>query len=141
RRMDRVRSLDVADLAPLAGVGGVDFVSLQMGPGAAQAGRMPFPLIDLTGGIGDFADTAALIANLDLVIGCDTSVIHLAGALGGPVWLLHRANGCWRWLLRRADSPWYPNLRLFRQERPRDWRPVIERVAEALNDKKAGPPR
>ena len=80
----------------------------------------------------DFADTAALVANLDLVIAVDTAVAHLAGALGKPVWLLNRFDTCWRWLLERDDSPWYPSLRQFRQAEQGDWAEVMERVAGAL---------
>jgi hypothetical protein len=82
----------------------------------------------------DFADTAALIPCLDLVITVDTSVAHLAGALGRPVWLLLPFTPDWRWLLDREDSPWYPTARLFRQSQPREWTGVIERVRVALQD-------
>ena len=82
----------------------------------------------------DFSDTAALIANLDLVIAVDTAVAHLAGALGKPFWLINRYNTCWRWLLDRDDSPWYPSARLFRQDETRDWYPVVARIASALRD-------
>ena len=75
----------------------------------------------------DFADTAALVENLDLVMSVDTSIAHLAGALGRPVWLMNRSGwACWRWQVDRSDSPWYPTLRLFRQRRAGDWEPVIE---------------
>lgn len=80
----------------------------------------------------DFADTAALIANLDLVVAVDTSVAHLAAALGKPVWLLSRFDGCWRWLVERRDSPWYPTLRLYRQSCPGDWDSVIAEVVRDL---------
>jgi ADP-heptose:LPS heptosyltransferase len=83
-------------------------------------------------GVADFADTAAIVANLDLVISVDTAVAHLAAAMGKPVWLLSRFNGDWRWLLDRDDSPWYPTLRLYRQPASRDWRPVVARVAGDL---------
>jgi ADP-heptose:LPS heptosyltransferase len=82
--------------------------------------------------VTDFADTAAIIANLDLVIGVDTSVIHLAGALGKPVFLLDRYDNCWRWLIGRDDSPWYPTLRIFRQAKIGAWEPVVRRAMEAL---------
>ena len=88
--------------------------------------------------VADFADTAAIIANLDLVISVDTSVVHLAGALGKPVFLLDRYDNCWRWLSGRTDSPWYPRLRIFRQARIGDWAPVIQRAAEALAEFAAG---
>ena len=131
--LDQRRSTGLATLAPLAAVSGVQFVSLQKGPAAADA-RTPgaFDLLDVMDEVRDFADTAAIIANLDLVISVDTSVVHLAGAMGKPVFLLDRYDHCWRWLSGREDSPWYPSLRIFRQTRPGEWAPVVARVAEAL---------
>ena len=82
--------------------------------------------------LGDFSDTAALISQLDLVITVDTSVAHLAGALGKPVWILLTHAPDWRWLLDRNDSPWYPSARLFRQDETRDWSRVTMRVRDAL---------
>ncbi|KMZ12241.1 TPR repeat [Candidatus Burkholderia humilis] len=82
--------------------------------------------------ITDFADTAAIIENLDLMIAVDTSTAHLAGALNKPVWILSRYDQCWRWLIGRDDSPWYPSARLFRQEQTGEWDGVIERAADAL---------
>ena len=78
--------------------------------------------------LDDFSDTAALIENLDLIISVDTSVAHLAGALGKPVWILNRYDSCWRWLRGRSDSPWYPNAKIYQQSKPGDWAEVIERV-------------
>lgn len=132
---DRDRSLPSLDtLGPLAAIEGIQFVSLQVGAG--EAGRPPrgMDLFDPSPWIGDFADTAALIANLDLVISVDTAVAHLAGALGKPCWvLLPHFKTDWRWLLDRTDSPWYPGvLRLFRQTTRGGWGPVIEAVAAAL---------
>ena len=83
--------------------------------------------------VGDFADTAALAQMMDLVVTVDTSVVHLAGALGRPAWVLLPAQPDWRWLLGRADSPWYPTVRLFRQAEPGDWDGVLSRVGEALD--------
>ena len=83
-------------------------------------------------GLTDFADTAALIEALDLVITVDTAVAHLAGALGKPVWILNRFDACWRWLTGRTASPWYPTARLFRQPSPGAWDAVIADVATAL---------
>ena len=80
----------------------------------------------------DFSDTAALIMNLDLVIAVDTSSAHLAGALGKPVWLLSRFDGCWRWLLERADTPWYPSMKIYRQPQARDWASVLKQVKADL---------
>ncbi len=131
-RTDRRRSIPLDLFAPLAECRSAIFYSLQLGEAAAQAAQAPLNLIDLTERIGDFADTAALVANLDLVISVDTSVAHLAGALGKPVWLLSRYDACWRWLREREDSPWYPTLRLFRQTIPGDWLEVIGRVRTAL---------
>ncbi|MEC4593437.1 glycosyltransferase family 9 protein [Nitrospirillum amazonense] len=125
---DRRRSIDPTLLAPLADVPGVRLFSLQK-EGAAPAG---LSLTDLMGGAADFADTAALISQLDLVISVDTAVAHLAGALGRPVWLLNRFDTDWRWLLGRDDSPWYPTLRQFRQTSPGDWQDPIARACDAL---------
>jgi hypothetical protein len=110
---------------------------LQVGPPAKQTLTPPFPLLDAAGGLSDFADTAALIEALDLVIAVDTSVAHVAGALGKPVWLLNRFDACWRWLRDRDDTPWYPSMRLFRQTAPGDWAGVMARVADALRDFRA----
>jgi hypothetical protein len=82
----------------------------------------------------DFSETAALVASLDLIVTVDTSIAHLAGALGRPVWILLPVLPDWRWLLDREDSPWYPTAKLFRQGADRDWDPVIERVRRALDD-------
>lgn len=132
--VDRRRSLALADLAVLGTVPGISFISLQKGPPASQAQgpQAPFPLVDWTGELSDFADTAALVAGLDLVIGVDTAVIHLAGALARPVWVLSRFDGCWRWLRHRADSPWYPGLRLFRQPAWGNWGPAIADLVDQL---------
>ena len=135
--IDRRRSLGLQSFAPIAAVKGVRFYSLQKGPPAAQLAevgpRWPGPpIIDMTEDLQDFADTAALVANLDLVIACDTSTAHLAGALGRPVWILNRFDACWRWLAERDDSPWYPSARLFRQKRPGDWDAVVDELAREL---------
>jgi tetratricopeptide (TPR) repeat protein len=132
--VDRRRSLALGQLAPLAAVAGVTLVSLQKGAAAAQAQSPPpgLSLFDPMAGIADFADTAALVSALDLVIGVDTAVIHLAGALARPVWVLSRFDACWRWLAGRETSPWYPTLRLFRQPAPGAWEPVVGQVVAAL---------
>ena len=98
----------------------------------AASSQPAFPIADWTAELTDFADTAALIANLDLVISCDTAVAHLAGAMGKPVWLLLPLVPDWRWLLDREDSPWYPGMRLFRQVKPGDWQTPIQNISEAL---------
>lgn len=130
--LDARRSTKLATLGPLAEVPGVSFVSLQKGPAAAEVSTAGFDLFDVMDGVRDFADTAAIVANLNMVISVDTSVVHLAGGLGKPVFLLDRYDNCWRWLSEREDSPWYPTLRIFRQPAPGDWSSVISRVAAAL---------
>ena len=134
-RVDRQRSIGFDRFAPLFETAGCEFYSLQKGDQAvAQLRDSPLRrrVIDWTEDLHDFADTAALIENLDLVIAVDTSVAHLAGALGKPLWLINRHNTCWRWLLDREDSPWYPTARLFQQDDTRDWDRVIARVQAAL---------
>ncbi|HWZ67205.1 MAG TPA: tetratricopeptide repeat protein [Stellaceae bacterium] len=141
---DRRRSIALDAMAPLSEVSGVSFVSLQKYELAAQATHPlhgpphGMTLHDFTADLHDFEDTAALIVNLDLVISVDTSVAHLAGALGKPVWLLNRFDTCWRWLLNRDDSLWYPTLRQFRQPCPGDWNSVICEVRDALQHLAAG---
>ena len=130
--VDRRRSAGLAAFAPLAAVAGVHFVSLQLGPAEAEAPPPGLHLSDPTASLRDFADTAALVANLDLVVSVDTAVVHLAGALGKPVFLLDRYDNCWRWLSGRTDSPWYPDLTIFRQSRPGDWAEPMARAAAAL---------
>ena len=130
--LDARRSMTLADFAPLAGVPGMRFIALQKGPAAAQTAPPGLDLLSYTDDIKDFADTAALIAQLDVVVSVDTSVVHLAGALGARVLLLDRFDNCWRWLAGRDDSPWYPSLRIIRQRRPGDWAGVIRRLAVLL---------
>ena len=136
-RIDRQRSLPFDQLAPILEVRGCEFYSLQKGDDVVAQlhdSALPHGVVDWSAEFHDFSDTAALIANLDLIITVDTAVAHLAGALGKPVWLLNRYNTCWRWLLDREDSPWYPTARLFRQDATRDWAAVIARAAAALQD-------
>lgn len=139
RKNDARRSLTFDRFAPIVETPGVQFFSLQKGDNAArqlsamaerhEASRR---VIDWTDELTDFADTAALIENLDLVISVDTSTAHLAGALNKPVWILNRLDTCWRWMLEREDTPWYPSARLFRQPSLGDWESVIDSVARAL---------
>jgi tetratricopeptide (TPR) repeat protein len=137
-RWDRHRSFPLAQLEPLARVECVTLVSLQKGPGSEQLALLGdrFPVLDLGPELdadgAAFADTAAVLGCLDLVVCCDTAVAHLAGALGVPVWVALAAIVDWRWLLGREDSPWYPTMRLFRQERLGEWGPVFERIAVEL---------
>ncbi len=133
-RNDRNRSLPCMRLAELGALDGAVFFNLQLGARASEADALPGPfrLLPLGREPRDFADTAAVLANLDLVISVDTSVAHVAGALGRPVWLLLPFAPAWRWMLDRDDSPWYPTMRLFRQPRPKDWAAVIAQVRAAL---------
>jgi tetratricopeptide (TPR) repeat protein len=128
------RNVPLAKLAPLRNAD-ISFYSLQKGDPAEsaitalKAAGWPGPdLIDFTHSLRDFADSAALIENLDLVISVDTAIAHLAGALAKPVWIMNRFDNCWRWLMDRTDSPWYPTVRLYRQQHPGDWDEVVERV-------------
>jgi tetratricopeptide (TPR) repeat protein len=131
---DRTRSFSLEVLSPLGQVPGAWFCSLQKGEAARQAaaGLAGLEISDWTAELADFADTAALIANLDLVIACDTAVAHLAGAMGKPVWLLLPFVADWRWMENRNDSPWYPTMRIFRQVKPGDWNPPVLEAANML---------
>jgi tetratricopeptide (TPR) repeat protein len=131
---DRNRSVRLARLAPLFDTRRVTFVALQKGAALAEAGGYygRAPLLNLAASIEDFADTAAIIALLDLVVTVDTSVAHLAAALGQQTWIMLPFAPDWRWLLGRADSPWYPAARLFRQPEPGDWERVARDVAAAM---------
>jgi tetratricopeptide (TPR) repeat protein len=132
---DRWRSISLKKLAPLLDVPGITFFSLQLGAEEERAaGAAAGQLIDLAPHLTDFARTAAVVQALDLVISVDTAVAHLAGALGKPVWVLIAQGNDWRWLHERSDSPWYPTLRLYRQQRQRRWDPAINRMKGALAD-------
>lgn len=136
---DRLRSFPLSQLEPLARVPGVTLVSLQKGPGAEQVRELAdrFPIVDLSERVdrdtGPFLDTAAIMQNLDLVIGCDSALVHLAGALGVPVWVALAFAADYRWMAHRDDSPWYPTARLFRQASTGDWESAFKRMADALN--------
>ena len=133
----RRRDVPLAQFAALAGISGVQLVSLQKGDGLAQLADAPFhdkifmPDADPDADADFFVDTAAIMQNLDLVVTCDTSVAHLAGALARPVFTALPLVCDWRWLLSREDSPWYPTMRLFRQGADKDWTGVFARIAEA----------
>ena len=140
-RMLERRNIAFSKLAAFAGLD-VEFVGLQKGLYAAAeeielAGGASFPLkiVNLGEEFDDFADTAAVIANLDLVVSVDTAVAHLAGALHAPVWILNRFDSCWRWLNDRSDSPWYPSAKLYRQTQFDDWQPVLEQVRLDLDER------
>lgn len=134
------RNIPVKAFAPFFQHPHIDFFSLQKGePAESEIGGREgefWPqgnFRNYAGELSDFSDTAALIENLDLVISVDTSTAHLSGALGKPTWLLNRYGTCWRWLEDREDSPWYPSVRLFRQQEPRNWVSVLDRVSRELS--------
>ena len=131
---DRNRSIPLREFEPLASLAHLNFFNLQKGPAAGQISdsTLKLKLVDHTAKLHDFADTAALMSYLDLIVTVDTSVAHLAGALGRPVWVLLPKVADWRWLLDRRDSPWYPTLRLFRQDTAADWASVVRQVKEEL---------
>jgi Tfp pilus assembly protein PilF len=131
---DSNRSATLTAFAPLAEFEGTALISLQKGARQADIGGYfgQMPLLNLGAEIADFGDTMAVIEGLDLIITVDTAVAHLAGAMGRPVWVVLPFAPDWRWLLDRSDSPWYPNMRLFRQSRAGDWSSVMRQVAEAL---------
>jgi ADP-heptose:LPS heptosyltransferase len=127
-------------LMPLFRIPGISWVSLQVGARAGDlAGADPPEILDISAQLGDFAETAGVMANLDLVIAADTAVAHLAGAIAKPVWTLLPFSPDWRWMLKREDSPWYPTMRLFRQPAPGDWDSVIGNIREALAQQRQGP--
>jgi tetratricopeptide (TPR) repeat protein len=136
RILDARRSIPLPMLAPLLSLPDVSFYCLQKGAATEQLIDSPLAekMFDYTAEITDFADTAALLDQLDLIISVDTSVVHLAGALGKPVWMLNRFDSCWRWGIRRQDAPWYPSLRIFQQPAFGEWAPVVDNVVEALRD-------
>ncbi len=126
---DRNRSLAPGQLGPILDLPGFQFLSLQKG---VSRNLFPNRVLDLSPLLKDFADTAAAMEGLDLVISADTAVAHLAGALSKPVWTLLPYAPDWRWLLHREDSPWYPSMRLFRQQAAGDWGSVVDQVRTAL---------
>jgi tetratricopeptide (TPR) repeat protein len=135
---DMARSFPLAELAVLAALPGARLISLQKGAGTEQLGHLPQGMSvetlgeDFDAGSDAFIDTAAAMVHLDLIVTCDTSVAHLAGALGAPVWVALKRVPEWRWLRDREDSPWYPTMRLFRQRERGDWRELFVRMAAAL---------
>jgi hypothetical protein len=132
-RRNRKRIVPLQMLPPLWRLEGIEFFSLQLGPEAARLAEFPSaPIVNHMSLIADFADTAAFMSQLDLIISVDTSVAHLAGALGRPVWTLLSFVPDWRWGLEKEETPWYPSMRLFRQPALGDWGPVIQRVENEL---------
>jgi hypothetical protein len=135
------RSIALDRFAALLAAPDIEFVSVQKDLAPADAATLSghANVIHIGGELHDFADTAAVISLLDLVVSADTSVVHLAGALGRPVWVLVPFSPDFRWLLGREDSPWYPTARLFRQPRLGDWESVIARVQDDLKRLAATP--
>jgi len=135
---DRARSMPLVTLAPLAAIAGVRLISLQKGFGEEQLRDLPPAMRvetlgpDFDAGPDAFVDAAAAMSHLDLVVTCDTSIAHLAGALARPVWVALKIDAEWRWMTDRTDSPWYPTMRLFRQSRRGVWRDVFEDMAQEL---------
>ena len=136
---DRNRSALLTDFLPIANVPGIALLALQKGPKTGQAGEYygRAPLINVGAEIQDYDDTMAILENIERLVTVDTSVAHLAGAMGRPVWIMLPRAPDWRWLLDREDSPWYPTVRLFRQTRVRHWADVAQRIAAALREASA----
>jgi hypothetical protein len=131
---NRERSLPLRFFLPLVNVKEVDFFSLQVGPPVQElpSAGLSHRIRDLSPFLTDFAETAAALSCMDLLISVDTAVTHLAGTLGRPVWTLVQFAPDWRWLTGRSDSPWYPSMRLFRQQTRGDWEAVIAEILIAL---------
>jgi hypothetical protein len=132
------RSFPLAQLMPIASLPAVRLISLQKGAPRDELAAAGFEVIDLGPAFdedaGAFMDSAAVIANLDLVITADTAIAHLAGAMGAPVWLAVSAHPDWRWMMDRQDTPWYPSMRLFRQSKLDQWDDVFRPMADELQD-------
>ena len=135
---DANRSLALSALVPVLATEGATFYSFQVGARSADLTQLPPELqtkvVDLSADLHDFGDTAAALQHLDVLVCVDTSICHVAGALGLPVWLLVPWMPDWRWLLEREDSPWYPSVRILRQPRYRDWDSVVSTLAKDLKD-------
>ena len=131
-RIDRRRSTTLESFAPLFAIPGIAYRSFQLGPARQETRLFEGVVTDAMDGVTDFADTAERLATIDLLISVDTAMVHLAGACNWPVWLLSRADACWRWLEHRDDSPWYPSMRIYRQPAPGDWAGLMARVADDL---------
>nr|WP_315889729.1 tetratricopeptide repeat-containing glycosyltransferase family protein [Kovacikia minuta] len=133
-RIHKMKSIPLPTFMKFLSIPKVALYSLQVGLNSRDITQFGFEeqLQDLSPQLKDFADTAAVITQLDLVISVDTAVAHLAGALGKPVWVLLPFSADWRWMLEREDSPWYPTMRLFRQKQPGDWNGVLQQVSQSL---------
>lgn len=129
------RNIGLAELEPLLSVRGVQWHSLQLGPAAAEIATSAWQgsIVDWSHHLADFGDTAGLMSCLDGVVSVDTACVHLAASLGRPTWMLSRFDACWRWMAPREDSPWYPSLRIFNQEIPGEWSPVVRALGAHLS--------
>lgn len=142
--VDKGRSYALEHLAPLSRINGAKLISLQKGYGLEQLANLPDGMVvetlgpNFDEGEGAFLDTAAVMMHMDLIVTSDTSIAHLAGALGRPVWVPLKLSPDWRWLSRREDSPWYPTMRLFRQRKAGQWTDVFDRVAVSIRALMAG---
>lgn len=132
-RNDEARSIPLHMLSPMSSLSGVQLISLQKGSGEKQLSDSPFPMHNFSDSIEDFADTAAILRHLDLLVCVDTSIAHLAGALNIPTCLLLAKSPDWRWLLDRTDSPWYPSLKLFRQKQANSWDDLIDELTAHIS--------
>jgi hypothetical protein len=137
-QLNERRNISLSELACLK-IPGIQWISLQKGqpsesdPELLEKQQWNGPhILNFSKHLQDFADTAALIASLDLVISVDTSTAHLAGAMGKPTWVLNRFDACWRWQLNRTDSPWYPHMKLYRQDQPGQWHSVVQQLRHDL---------
>lgn len=142
-QVDKGRSIPLRHFESIAAIRGARLISLQRSHGLEQLGQLPAGMqVETLGpfdaGSDAFIDTAAIMQNLDLVVTSDTSVAHLAGALGRPVWVALKHTPDWRWMLKRSDSPWYPSMRLFRQQRRGDWAGVFAEIADVLQKMRSG---
>jgi hypothetical protein len=133
---DKNRSINLSFFSAITNIHNTQFYSLQVGDRRVDLNQEVFAsqIIDVGKHLGDYAETATVINQLDLIITVDTSVAHLAGAMGKPVWVLLPFAPDWRWLLERDDSPWYPTMRLFRQQERGNWTPVFNEVHQALKE-------
>jgi tetratricopeptide (TPR) repeat protein len=141
--IDQGRSVPLSEFAPLARIPGVRLISLQKAHGLEQLGSLPNDVAietlgkEFDGGADAFIDTAAVMSHLDLIVTSDTSIAHLAGALARPTWVALKYVPDWRWLLDRDDSPWYPTMRLFRQQTAGDWPSVFAKIEQELRSRLA----
>lgn len=135
--IDRRRSTSLDTFAPLFEVPGVRFLSFQLGTARKQIAETGLPITDAMDEVRDFADTAALLPATDLLISVDTSMVHLAGAMGFPVWMASRFDGCWRWEEQRNDTPWYPTMRIFRQSSLGNWAGLVSELKRALAERRS----